>query len=355
MARQSILHLRVSGAELRSESRLQAESTSAPLAEFCSRTTPAWELTPGGAYLDLTGTERLYGRGVDGAARIVGRARAAGPVQAAGTAPTRLAARLASWCAVRSGGGILAVLPAHVADFLGIYPVDFLPGERSVIRRLRQLGVRTLGDLQIFPKDLLRSVFGDRGTRLADEAWGRSTEIHAPGETRSSTNPSSLQLVVGVRLARPVSSFAIVSALRRGLSVRAMTLCQGSPGLRGRWRLTAIWPEGGAASSWITGPDHSGWKSWFGLVEYLWEKLPSRRKGLLGFELAAYPPSPGLASQGHLFPDDEADSRLAEVMRRSRLGSGPWLAPACEDLLGVWGVEWYGPGAGMSKPGQGFG
>lgn len=347
----SILHLRLAGLDQVETGCAETKS----LAEFCSLTTPAWELTPSGAYLDLTGTERMYGKGIDGAAHVGWLAREAGGLLAAGAAPTRLAAGLASLTAARAGGGVLAVVPSQVAVFLQSFPVIFLPGRRSVVNRLQQLGVRTFGDLQVVPPSLLRSVFGAGGLLLADEAWGRSTGFSTPDKRLPKGGPDELELVAGVRLGRPVSSRRLSSAMCRGLAVRALTCCPGGPASRGRWRLTSVWSEGRHYSSSVRGPEPAGWKSWLGLVELLWRRLPCRRQGLLGLELRAETGPCSTFLQGNLFPGDEADRRLAEAMGRLRRESDIRLGPACEDLLVSRGAVWYGPGAGMSQPGQGFG
>ena len=350
MAPRSILHLRFFGPD--SE---EPDEKSGALAELCRRTTPAWVLKPHGAYLDLTGTERLYGRGLDGLEHISRLAGEIGGIRATGAGPTRLAARLASLTAARAGGGLFSVAPGMAPVFLQAFPVDFLPTSPSVTRRLHQLGVRTLGDLQVVPSVLLKSIFGESGRRLALQAWGRSTESAGKEIGKGVAGSVPLELVVGVGLSRPVCSSPVGSALRRGLAVRALTSCPGGPASRGKWRLTGFWPESGRGSSTVQGPANPGWKSWLGLVELLWGRLPHRRKGLVGLELRAQPPGAAFPSQGNLFPDDEADCRLAEVMRRARLTSVPRLGPACEDLLSARGAVWYGPGGDRPKYGQGFG
>ncbi len=340
----SILHLRLTGPGPDETHGSRTDS----LVAFCRLTTPAWELTPRGAYLDLTGTERLYGQGMDGAAYVSRLARDTGGVRSAGVAPTRLAAGLASLTAARTGGGILAVVPGQVAIFLQSFPVKFLPGRRSVVNRLQQLGVRTLGDLQVVPRTLLRSVFGDGGRLLSDEAWGKVTGFAAHDKRSLKGDPNKLELVVGVRLGRPISSHRLSSALCRGLAVRALTLCSGGPASRGRWQLTAVWSEGHHDSSSIRGPEPAGWKTWLGLVEMLWRRLPVRRQGLLGMELRAETSICSPSLQGNLFPADEADRRLAEGMGRFRRKFDAKLGPASEDLLLSRGATWYGPGFGMS-------
>jgi hypothetical protein len=350
MAPRSILHLRFFGPD----SKEPAEKSGA-LAELCRRITPTWVLKPHGAYLDLTGTERMYGRGLDGLEHVSLLARDVGGIRATGAGPTRLAARLASLTASRSGGGLFSVTPGMASVFLQAFPVEFLPASYSITRRLHQLGVRTLGDLQIVPPDLLKAIFGESGRRLAREAWGRPSGLSQTGPGTKGGENLPLELVVGVGLSRPISSAPVGSALRRGLAVRALTWCPGGPGSRGKWRLTGFWPEGRRGSTTVRGPANPGWQSWLGLVELLWLRLPHRRKGLVGLELRAQPEVEAYPSQGNLFPDDEADCRLAEAMRRVRLGSGSSVGSASENLLSGWGAVWYGPAGDRSKSGQGFG
>ena len=348
MSRRSILHLRLGGGR----GRREKEPLNDALADFCRRTTPVWEPGPAGAYLDISGTSRLYGNGLDGAALVSGLARQHGFVRSAGTGPTRLSARLASWYAARAGGGVLSIRHDQVSSFLRPVPVRFLTGGSPVIYRLRQLGVRTLGDLQVVPRNLLRSVFGGAGVALADEAWGRESAITCGwGRDDKAAGPI---LVAGVRLPRPVSRETVVSALLRGLAVRALTRCPGGPVSRGRWRLTAFWPENVTGQSTVRGAEDRGLNCWLALVDLLWNRLPERRKGVLGLELAAGPPESAAMRQGELYPVDVADRRLAEAVRRARTVSEAGLGLACEDQLRRLGAVWYGEGEDPRPGGRGL-
>lgn len=352
LSRKSILHLRLGNHGHEWGNGAAEGGPEGPLADFCRRTTPLWEPTPGGAFLDLTGTERLYGSGIDGAERIVQLASAVGGVQAAGEAPTRLAARLASWMVARIGGGALAILPDQVAAFLQPVPVHFLSGRKTVADRLRKLGVRNLGDLQIIPRDLLRSIFGPTSCWMIDEAWGRETGAPEVVGTLTGADSSGPELVVGVRMSRPVSSEAVISSLLRGLAVRALTLCPTGAASRGHWRLTVFWPEGRSSQASAKGPVQSGWSNWLGLVDHLWTMLPIRRKGLLVMELAAGAAMGGqLAdlSQGCLFSTDESDRRLAEAVQRSRARFEPGVGTASEELSRALGAVWFGPGEAVAS------
>jgi hypothetical protein len=358
MTPRSILHLRLAGSDSHPGWKPnRGRGAKFPtLADFCRRTTPVWELSSQGAFLDLTGTERLYGRGLDGAVQVSRMARDTGGALSAGAAPTKLAAELASMTAARAGGGVLAVVPEKVTVFLQPFPVDFLPERPSVIGRLRQLGVRTFGDLQVIPRSLLRSVFGSGGSRLAEEARGRGHGFSADAGGLAAGEAAALELVVGVKLNRPVTCGPLVSALLRGLAVRALTGYPAGLGSRGCWHLTTRGAEGTRDASFVRGDMPSGWTAWFGLLELLWKRLPYRRQGLVGIELhveAGGPPTP--CRQDSLFPPDEADRRLAKVLRRSRREHRLRLGPGSEELLASLGAKWYGPGAGISKPEPGFG
>ena len=113
MSPRSILHLRLGKFAEKWGSSGGSTANEGPLADFCRQTTPHWEINTSGVFLDLSGTVRLYGAGLDGAVHVSRMAFGVGQVLAAGEAPTRLSARLASWYAARAGGGVLAIRPDH--------------------------------------------------------------------------------------------------------------------------------------------------------------------------------------------------------------------------------------------------
>lgn len=318
--------------------------------DLCRGATPLWELTADGALLDISGTDRLHGPGLDGIETLCRRAGC----PAAGSGPTVLAARLASRLARHWGGGMFAVGEGSVAAFLARFPVACLPARPGEVARLRRLGVQTCGDLQVVPPDLLKAVFGERGRELADEAAGRSGRslVRRDGVLREDV--SGLELVAGVRLDRPLSAAGAGLALRRGLALRALALCPEGPGRRPLWRLTVMRPDRSLDQAAARGPDRSGWSAWTGLVDLLWERLPRRRTGLLGAELHASPPRPAGPLQPALFPADEIDRRLAAVLARIRRGPGGAVAVAGEERLRAWGARWFGPGEDISRAGRGL-
>lgn len=305
------------------------------IAAFCRATTPRWELTGDGALLDISGTDRMLGPGLDGVETLCRRAGGA----TAGAGPTILAARLASRLAGVLGGGAYDVREGSVGSFLALFPIVFLPARPGEIDRLRQLGVRTLGDLQVVPRALLKAVFGDRGRELADEAAGVSGRTLVPESGRGREESSGLALVAGLRLTRPLNDRGAESALLRGLAMRALAACPDGPAERSTWRLAAGHPGPGRDTAYASGRGGGGWSAWVAHLDLLWRRLPRRRTGIILVELHASPPRGASFRQESLFEEDRRDRRLALALARSRGAVGV----AGEELLRAWGGRWFGP------------
>jgi len=131
------------------------------------------------AYLDLTGTRRLFGPPIEVAEairrEIEDRLRLSVSI---GLASNKLVAKVASaWCKPR---GLLQVLPGREAAFLAPMPVGTLPGiGPRMEERLRFLGVRTLGHLRRLDPQALEAVFGTMGSWLAARAEGKGSSAVA--------------------------------------------------------------------------------------------------------------------------------------------------------------------------------
>jgi hypothetical protein len=307
-------------------------------------------MTSDGALVDISGTDRLYGPGLGGVEVLCRRAGGL----AAGVGPTVLSARLASRLAQGWGGGFFAVSEGSVSAFLARFPVGCLPARPDEIHRLGQLGVRTCGDLQAVPRELLRAVFGERGPELADEAAGRGGRALRRKMGRDRDAASGLELVAGVTLARPLDARRGETALRRGLALRGLALCPAGPATRSSWRLTVTWPGRGGDQAFVRSVGGAGWAAWTGLLDLLWRRLPRRRTGLVGAELHAGPDRARTVEQGSLFPADEDDRRLAGALAAIRRAPGGRLALGGEGLLRAWGARWFGPGEDISRRGRGL-
>lgn len=300
--------------------------------EFCTRITPVWETTTHGVLLDLGGMERLHGPWAAGAGAVCGLARAEFPVWSAGLASSPLAAKLASLVGGMGHGQQLYAVPeGSVPSFLAGFSIHVLSPRFDEISRLRSLGVRTLGDLQTLPKDLLAAVFGPVGAQLAQEASGLHSEVLGQDRSRSEPWP-----VAKIRFAKPLVSRVGEKALRRSLAIRA--LC--SVGGPGRWFLRVEWSSGARARVSHSGPRSESWPDWLGMMDGLWDKLPAHRQGVCELELLFRGSAGGFSRQMSLFdnPDEESDLSQAMVHIRQKFDSS--FAPASEALLQQWGACW---------------
>lgn len=138
------------------------------------------------AYLDLTGTERLWGAGALAADRI--RRRVAEETRlpcSVGIGANRTIAKIASGLAKPSG--LLWVPGGSEAAFLRNLPVESLPGVGERTReRLRSLGILRVGDLAAADEGLLRRHLGEHGIDLVRRARGEgSTRVEPEREAKS--------------------------------------------------------------------------------------------------------------------------------------------------------------------------
>jgi len=134
------------------------------------------------AYVDLTGTEALFGPPEE-TARLIQK-RVAGELGlsiSVGLATNKLVAKVAS--DFQKPGGFTVVPPGGEAEFLAPLPVERLPGVGpALLEQLRDRGVSTVGDLAQVPPHLLRLSFGEMGEELAHRARGQDLRRVTPYE-----------------------------------------------------------------------------------------------------------------------------------------------------------------------------
>lgn len=124
------------------------------------------------AYLDVAGSERLFGDGPAIARQIRARVAAEiGITVSVGVATNKLVAKVASDAA--KPDGLLVVPPGEEAAFLSPRPLRDLPmvGPKTA-SVLAGLGVKTIGDLQRMPVHALEARFGRHGAELHARALG---------------------------------------------------------------------------------------------------------------------------------------------------------------------------------------
>jgi DNA polymerase-4 len=130
------------------------------------------------AFLDVTGSARLFGSGPEIAAAI--RTRVTGELGlscSVGVAPSKFLAKLGSEAAkpkadrrgIIAGAGVVVVVPGEELVFLHPLPIEALWGVGpATAARIRRLGVTTVGELADIPEDTLINAIGRaHGTHLA--------------------------------------------------------------------------------------------------------------------------------------------------------------------------------------------
>src|SRR6202012_2916716 len=124
------------------------------------------------AYLDMTGTERLYGPPLRSAHVLHDAVKADTRLNCSiAIASSRLVAKIASDQA--KPNGILHVLPGVEAPFLAPLEVRRIPGVGKVMEKnLHELGIHHIGDLAALEENVLESRFGKWGLALAGKTQG---------------------------------------------------------------------------------------------------------------------------------------------------------------------------------------
>ncbi|MBF0481637.1 MAG: DNA polymerase IV [Desulfovibrionaceae bacterium] len=132
------------------------------------------------AYVDITGTELLFGPSGQ-LARALQDAVAAetGLSCSIGVAPVKFLAKIAS--DFRKPRGVTVIEDASVMDFLSALPVSKIPGVGGrTLEALLRLGVRLAGDIRRYPEEFWRERYGVVGETLWERAHGRGSDVVRP-------------------------------------------------------------------------------------------------------------------------------------------------------------------------------
>jgi DNA polymerase-4 len=144
------------------------------------------------AYLDMTGTERLWGPPLRAATLLHDRiGQRTGLNCSIGAAASKMLAKICSDFA--KPNGIAWVPPGMEAAFLAPLDVSRIPGVgRVTAERLREIGVRRIGDLTRLDEDFLLRRFGQWGLALAGKARGADAGAWFEGEIGAYEDPKSI-------------------------------------------------------------------------------------------------------------------------------------------------------------------
>jgi DNA polymerase-4 len=138
------------------------------------------------AFLDVTGFESLHGTIHQMAVSVKRRvSEVQGLCASIGIAPCKVVAKVAS--DYSKPDGLIIVKPGEEQEFLAPLPVKWLPGiGKQAQKRLKELGVTTVGQLASMPLKTLTSHFGIAGRRMHNAANGiDNRKVELPGTAKS--------------------------------------------------------------------------------------------------------------------------------------------------------------------------
>jgi DNA polymerase-4 len=248
------------------------------------------------AFLDVRGTEGLFGSAADIARQLKARIRLeTGLIASVGVAPNKFLAKLAS--DYGKPNGLVILPPGDVAAFLAPLPVGRLWGVGAKgEKRLHHLGIRTVGQLAALPERLLADHFGEVGRHLSRLSHGEDDRAVIPDrEAKSISTETTFPKDIGDLAVLRVWLLGLVDQLagrlrHQHLRARTIDLKLRSSDFRTRTRSLSL-PE----------PTHSTDELWHAAAE-LFERslspelLPIRLLGVGASRLAREG-----ETQGHLF------------------------------------------------------
>src|ERR1019366_2416035 len=144
------------------------------------------------AYLDMTGTGRLYGAPLKAAHLLHERMKAATRLNCSiGIAASRLVAKIGSDQA--KPNGVLWIVPGQEARFLAPLDVRKVPGVGKVTeQQLHAVGIRNVGDLARLDERFLEQRFGKWGLALAGKSRGLDAGGWFDSEIGEDAGPKSI-------------------------------------------------------------------------------------------------------------------------------------------------------------------
>jgi DNA polymerase-4 len=132
------------------------------------------------SFLDVTGSEKLFGLAVQIAKEIKQRIHeSTGLTASAGIAPNKFLAKIAS--DLRKPDGLVEIKPGEVQDFLRDLPISKLWGVGKTTEQvLRGMGILRVGQLAAYPMEAIERKLGKSGRELVALARGEDARPVIP-------------------------------------------------------------------------------------------------------------------------------------------------------------------------------
>jgi DNA polymerase-4 len=209
------------------------------------------------AFLDMTGTEGLFGEAEESGRRIKSAIRKrTGLTASLGAAENKFLAKLAS--DVKKPDGLFVVRPGEARAFLDPLPVGRLWGVgKKTVAELHQVGLYSIAQIRLAPPETLASHFGESFAKhLLDLSQGRDArELETDGREKSishectfETDQDDAETITGVLLDQ--SERVARRARKEGLAGRTVTFVWRNPDFSRQSHAKSL-PEATAASQAI--------------------------------------------------------------------------------------------------------
>lgn len=146
------------------------------------------------AFIDVTGTGRLKGDPENIGREIKARIKSKEDLTASvGIAPNKLVAKIAS--DIEKPDGFVVVKPDEVRAFLSPLPIRRLWGIGKITaKRMKDLGIKTIGDFASFSEEDVKIIFGSNGYDLWQNAHGIDTrKVKNEHKAKSISNETTFQ------------------------------------------------------------------------------------------------------------------------------------------------------------------
>jgi DNA polymerase-4 len=296
----------------------------------CAEFSPSMETFLDEAFLDLTGSGRLHGGLLHGAAALKDRIRnEVGLPVTVGLGANRMLAKIASKSV--KPDGLRWIRPRDVESLLPALPIDRLPGVgRRVGAELARFNVRTIGDLRVFPVETLHRLFGAPGRALYERCRGRDTR---PVQAREIPQSVSRETALHEPVTNPRELEGMLYYLLERAARHARSLELGAHTVQVWIDYTDSGRE--AASRSLPAPSDQD-AVLFGHARRILARLLTRRESVRRIGIALSRFHPRTAGQGDLFTPAAGRDRLYRSLDRirSRFGHAAVVAGPSVRFMG---------------------
>jgi len=264
------------------------------------------------AWLDMTGTERLFGKPMDAAKKIMNEIKSElGLWCSIGISENKFLSKMAS--EMKKPLGITELWKHEIPSKLWPLPVNQMYGVgKKTAEKLNQLGIQTIGDLAKYNKKQLFETFGKYGVEIYLNANGLDNsplQPHMSGEMksigRSTTLPEDITDIEKAKLVLfELSEDIGMTARRYGKKARTVHITLKYSDFKVVTRQTTIQP---------TCVTNEIYKAGCALLDQIWSRFKPVR--LIGISISGFNDdcSAGQLSLFDLLGDNKKDDKLERI------------------------------------------